>query len=39
MHVIFGFIIFSCLIAGFHPFHENPKGELTLVVGDRKSVV
>jgi predicted double-glycine peptidase len=33
MHVIFAFMIFSALISGFHPFHEAPKGELTLEAG------
>jgi predicted double-glycine peptidase len=37
MHVVFAFIIFSGLIAGFHPFHETPKGEMSLTVGLNQS--
>jgi predicted double-glycine peptidase len=38
MHVIFAFIIFSGMIAGFHPLHTTPKEEITLTAGVNQSL-
>ncbi len=33
MHVALAFMIFAGLIAGFHPFHTSPKGEMNIAAG------
>lgn len=33
MHVVFAFMIFAGLVAGFHPFHTPRQGEMNIAVG------
>ena len=33
MHIALAFMIFAGLIAGFHPFHTPPQGEMNIVAG------